>query len=334
MRRSLRGGGFFITLACAAAWTAGCAASGGTSGPQAAPSSDTGTAADPATWKLPLMRYMPTPAEEQTIARAEERLVQQCTARFGIRLPPEPALPPIGGRNMMDWRYGIHDPALTSRRGYQTDATQQARYDAALREASRQPQPSADTNVVLMGLGTPADLLAKASPGARGGVVDGKSIPEGGCVGEARRTLGTSTRGVSPLVQQLTSESFPASAETSEVRAAFDRWSRCMRDKGFSYAKPMDANDDPRFRPRPDHAVTPQETATALADLRCRGSERVAETWHSAEVRIQQESVTQHAQALDADRQALDRCLAVAADVLAGAGEPEPATRTGDTGTG
>ncbi|WP_406179539.1 hypothetical protein [Streptomyces sp. NBC_01006] len=331
MQRSHRRAGLSVALAFAAVWAAGCTAgsAGGGAGPAVSrpaspPPSDAGSAADPATWELPLMRYAPTPAEERTLARAEEGLVQQCAAGFGVRLPPEPELPPIGGRNLMDWRYGIHDPALTSLRGYQTDAAQQARYDASLREASRTPRSAPDTDVLLMGRDIPPDLLARASPGVRDGVFAGKTIPQGGCVGEARRTLYTSTRGVSPLVRQLSSDSYPKSAETPEVRAVFERWSRCMAEKGFTYAKPMDANDDPRFRPRPDHTVTSLETTTALADLGCRTAGHVAETWHAAEVRVQQESIAGHSGALDADRQALDRSLAVAAQVLAAAGPPQP----------
>ncbi|MFE2554232.1 hypothetical protein ACFXGI_37855 [Streptomyces sp. NPDC059355] len=100
-----------------------------------------------------------------------------------------------------------------------------------------------------------------------------------------------------------------------------------MAEKDFTYAKPMDADHDPRFRPRPDHTVASVETATAVADPGCRTAGHVTETWHAAEVRVQQESIAGHRGALDADRQALDRSLTVAAQVSAAAGPPRPSER-------
>ncbi|MCZ0982105.1 hypothetical protein O1L60_33065 [Streptomyces diastatochromogenes] len=78
----------------------------------------------------------------------------------------------------------------------------------------------------------------------------------------------------------------------------------------------MAANDDPRFRPTPEGASR-TEIATALADIDCRATHRVAEVWHAAETRIQRASIARDATALAADRRALDGSLRKAADVLA-----------------
>ncbi|BFO16065.1 hypothetical protein SHKM778_24530 [Streptomyces sp. KM77-8] len=43
---------------------------------------------------------------------------------------PGPA--PLGGTTLTDWRYGIHDAALASTRGYHPDAAQQEAYDEAM----------------------------------------------------------------------------------------------------------------------------------------------------------------------------------------------------------
>ncbi|MDJ0344626.1 hypothetical protein QMK19_27055 [Streptomyces sp. H10-C2] len=147
-------------------------------------------------------------------------------------------------------------------------------------------------------------------------MIAGKKVPPGGCFGEARQILGSSTRGVSPLVQQLTNKSYPESMNDPGVKAVFAQWSGCMRQKGFSYAAPMDPNDDPRFRPSPK-GVSPLEIATAMADLSCRDTYKIAEVWHEAESRIQQRYIQENAAALAADRRNLDAVIRQATSVLA-----------------
>ncbi|MEU6624172.1 hypothetical protein ABZ926_25820 [Streptomyces litmocidini] len=274
------------------------------------------SAADPSSWTLPMQAYRPTAEQARTLARAEQKLVGRCLQEFGIPWKPAPELPPIGPKNMLDWRYGIHDAEMSAKFGYQVDPAQQARYDQALREADARPRLSDDQQLVLGGTDVPAELLRKVGPEARRGYYEGRRIPEGGCFGRARRTLGGSAQGVSPLVQRLTNESYPASMEDPLVKAVFARWSACMKAKGFAYPAPMAANDDPRFRPRSEGASR-AEIDTALADIACRATHRVAEVWHAAEVRIQRASVARNATALAADRRALDASLREAADVLA-----------------
>ncbi|MCB5165039.1 hypothetical protein LG634_09385 [Streptomyces bambusae] len=274
--------------------------------------------ADPSAFTLPLQAYRPTPEQARTIARAETTLVGRCLAGFGIVWKPLPALPADGPRTELDRRYGIHDRDLAARYGYQVDPLQQARYDAAVRAAEQRPRLSADARVALSGTGSPPGLPAEAGPEARRGRVNGRKVPAGGCTGEARRALGSPTQGVSPLVQRLANSSYPQSLDAPSVRAVFARWSACMRTKGFTYGVPMAADDDPRFRPRPG-GPSATEIRTALADLDCRVTHQVAETWHAAEAAIQRESVARHAKELAADRRALDAVVRKAGEVLAGA---------------
>lgn len=275
-----------------------------------------GSAADPSVWTLPMQAYHPTTEQTRTLARAEQKLVGRCLKEFGIAWKPAPELPAIGPKNMLDWRYGIHDARMSAKFGYQVDPAQQARYDAALRDADAQPRLSGDEQLVLGGTDVPAELLQEAGPEARRGYHHGRKIPEDGCFGEARRTLGGSSQGASPLVQRLTNDSYPTSMEDPLVKAVFARWSACMKTKGFTYPAPMAANDDARFRPRPE-GPSRAEIDTALADIGCRATHRVAETWHEAETRIQRASIASNATALAADRRALDASLRKAADVLA-----------------
>ncbi|MFF4224252.1 hypothetical protein ACFYZH_15500 [Streptomyces abikoensis] len=261
------------------------------------------------------MRYQPTPAQARIISQARETLTRQCAGRYGVTLTPEPELPPLGPKNTMDWRYGIHDRELTARRGYQVDDAQQARYDAALRAQAKLPRPSQDTAVVVSGTRLPPDVLAATSPQAQKGIVAGKPVPDGGCGGEAQRTLGTTTQGVSPLVARLMTASYPQSMKEPDVKHVFAQWSACMRERGFHYDAPMDANDDPAFRPSPE-GVTRKEIATAVADLDCREAHHVAEVWHTAETRLQDQAVTQYTAPLAADLRALDHTLTTAQRIV------------------
>ncbi|WP_426367299.1 hypothetical protein [Streptomyces sp. E-08] len=303
-------------LAVTALALTGC--STGQPGP-AAPAAATVAArssADPSTWTLPMQAYRPTTEQTRTLARAEQKLVGRCLEEFGIDWKPAPELPAIGPKNMLDWRYGIHDAVMSAKFGYQVDPAQRDRYERALREADARPRLSDDAQLVLGGSDVPAEVRQKAGPEARRDFYAGRRIPEGGCFGEARRTLGGSSQAVSPLVQRLTNDSYPASTQDPRVKTVFARWSACMKAKGYTYPAPMAANDDPRFRPRPE-GVSRTEVDTALADLDCRATYRVAEVWHDAETRIQRAAVQSNAKALTAERRALDTTVRKAADVLA-----------------
>ncbi|WP_327067704.1 hypothetical protein [Kitasatospora sp. NBC_01302] len=312
-----------IALTAAVLTVAGCAhgKTGATAGPAAGAVSPSVSVAstpgsDPSTWTLPLLAYQPTPEQDGMIGKAELKLVRGCVSSFGVQWQPGPDLPPLGPKNLLDRRYGIHDLQLAERRGYQLDAAMQSRYDAAMKAQSAMPPPSADTEVLLGGTDIPPELLAQAGPEARSGMVAGKQIPPGGCFGQARRTLGSATHGVSQLVQQLTHQSYTESGQDPQVQAVFAQWSACMREKGFDYKAPMDANDDPRFEPSAK-GVPKLEIATATADVTCRNIHKVAEIWHDSEARIQSREIEQNQDALTADRRSLDAVLNRAAAIVA-----------------
>ncbi|MFE9421726.1 hypothetical protein ACFYNO_02050 [Kitasatospora sp. NPDC006697] len=273
---------------------------------------------DPSTWTLPLLAFEPTAEQDKAISKAEIKLVGACVRGYGVVWQIDPELPPHGPRNMLDRRYGIHDLHLAEQRGYQLDAADESRYNAALQEQSKLPPTPADTEVLLGGTDTPPEALAKADASARAGVVGGKQIPQGGCFGQARQELGSATHGVSKLVQDLSDQSYQESMKDPKVLAAFADWSTCMSQRGFTYKSPLDANDDPRFGLDPKGRVSKLEVATATADLTCRNSQHVAEVWHQAEVQLQQQYIEQNRAALETDRGTLDAVIAKAAEVLAG----------------
>ncbi|MBZ9642812.1 hypothetical protein [Streptomyces sp. PSKA30] len=129
---------------------------------------------------------------------------------------------------------------------------------------------------------------------------EGKQVPPGGCSGEALKALGyspTATPGSPSTVQALDQQSFAASLRTDSVKQALRDWSACMRKKGYTYAaEPFSASNDRRFATR---AVTKTEKDVAVADVQCKRSSRLVETWKTEETRIQKSLIAKHQQELE-----------------------------------
>jgi hypothetical protein len=262
------------------------------------------------------MAYQPDSEQRAILITAEQTLVQRCMRRFGVTWEAPQDLPTLGPRNSMDWRYGVHDVALASTRGYQPDLGQQERYEQALRSDEGQQPPSPDEEVLLGGSQLPPDALAAASPEVRAGLFRGRKIPAGGCFSEARRRLGTSTYGVPPLAAELNSRSFPAATQDPKVRAVFRQWSGCMKSRGHIFKDPVQIFEDQRFGRAP-HRVSELEISVALADIQCRSILPVARTWYDAEVRLQHQYIKENARRLTQERLSLKRSLTAAHHVLA-----------------
>ncbi|MDV9173052.1 hypothetical protein R6V09_23415 [Streptomyces sp. W16] len=222
--------------------------------------------ADPAGWKLPIEAYLPTKAQARLVAGSRDDLLDKCMADAGSPTwTPSPDLPEIGGKTLTDWRYGIHDAALAAKRGYHPDAAEQTAYDSAMEAGA------VDTS------------------GADAAVLDG-------CVTQVDGQV-PATTAKAALVQQISGDAFVQSEQASEVVAVFAQWSSCMKDKGYTYAKPMDASDDARFND--PGTVTDTEIATATADIECRDKYHVEKTWFDAESALQRTAIAQHQAELD-----------------------------------
>jgi bacterioferritin-associated ferredoxin len=146
---------------------------------------------------------------------------------------------------------------------------------------------------------------------------NGVTVPPGGCSGEARRALEKEAPTVrSPdLVQRLSQEIIRRAEQDSRVQAAWSKWSDCMRARGYAYAEPWDANDDPRWG---GDSVTDREIATATADVACRREGNLVGIWNAVEVAYQTEAIERHAQELAEIRAYIDAYRRNVARVLAG----------------
>lgn len=249
---------------------------------QPKPISEKGQAEDgPAAWHLPIEAYMPSKAEVRLIAGTRDNVIDQCMKSAGYDAwTPAPDLPEVGGKTLVDWRYGIHDPALAAARGYKPAAEEQTAYDQAIGKGAVD-ESGADPSVLK------------------------------GCVQQADGTVPASQQ--APLAQQISSESFKESMKAPAVVGVFAKWSTCMADKGYAYQKPMDANDDVRFAD--PHRVTAEEKDTAKADVACREKNHVEKTWFDAEVALQKTAIKAHQKALNEVKAANKSAVAKAASV-------------------
>lgn len=257
-------------------------------------------AKNPATWTLPIQGYLPSDSAKAQILQAKKQLVGDCMKTFGFPWSPAPDLPRIGGKTLVDWRYGIHDLELAKKRGYKPDADDQAAYDRAMDDGAVDETTGEADSQVLDGSGPKT--------------VNGLKVPKGGCLGQSDRKINAQAAQTN-TAQQISSQTFIQSKSVSRVVKAFAAWSACMKEKGYAYAAPLDASDDPRFA-TPD--VTAEEIATATADIGCRDRTNVAKIWFDAETGLQTQEIEGKAEQLEQEADALDGAVKKAADVMAG----------------
>ncbi|MEU3404926.1 hypothetical protein ABZ766_13395 [Streptomyces sp. NPDC006670] len=212
---------------------------------------------DVATWRLPLEAYTPAVADMKKVGAARDVLIDACMAAAGYPdWTPAPDLPQIDGVSPMDSRYGIHKAELASRRGYHPDEALQKEYDAAVSVGA------VDSS------GADQKVLVKCA-----GDVDGKAP-------QLKKSAAAS---------QVDADSFRQSLKDPAVLEVFSRWSSCMKAKGFNYATPKDAREDPRFIDK--NVVTDLEKKTAVADVACRKEHGLEKVWFDAETRLQQQAI-------------------------------------------
>lgn len=248
-------------------------------------------AADPATWVLPLQAYLPDPEQKDLLFDAVEKAKSACMKRSGFDYRPAGKMPVFGPETLTDLRYGIHDRKVAATYGYKPAGDIKA-YQEEQGRLLKANELSQEEEAVMTGSGT------------------SEKVPEGGCWGEARREVYGTLEPVSTLANDLSNEAYTEAGKSERVRSVFRSWSRCMARSGYSYDEPLDAPGDPGFAAL---KASPEEIATALADLDCRAEYRVAEIWFDEETRLQNKAVKGHAQALEKDGETLDTAVRTAA---------------------
>ncbi|MEV5510120.1 hypothetical protein [Streptomyces orinoci] len=237
---------------------------------------------DLSTLRLPIEKYVLTPAENAQLNHATWVLAADCIQHHGITFPTPAALTNLRSGSEVPRRYGPADPAAAAKDGYHNPAAPD-------------------------GGKVPTDNLPSLPVDQRTTVFN--------CRRAAQTQLtGGAPFGSSPIGEQINSRSYIKSADDNRVKAAFTAWSACMKTAGYSYASPMDAYNDPRWRGSP--TAGPQEIATAQADIACKRQTNLIGTWYAVDAAYQQQQIQAHQAELDRDRTAERQQLAAARKAL------------------
>lgn len=237
---------------------------------------------------LPADRYDYTPQDHQRSQRASALLIRQCMAERGhpdFPLDPRyPSDPVVATAVSTD--YGVLDLATVRRWGYGWD---------------------------------PAKSLAFRPKGRR--MTDAEYADFPACSAEASRRL---LRGID-LKRDWLYASVRAVEVDKEVkrdprlRAAWDVWSRCVAEQGFTrYPDPVAAYTDTAWKRNSDGNTrhTQRERATAVGDVTCKRRHHTAELWHAVRAQKQAVDITRHRDRYAAGLQALRTYRATIAEVL------------------
>ncbi|WBB61225.1 hypothetical protein O7599_01295 [Streptomyces sp. WMMC500] len=103
------------------------------------------------------------------------------------------------------------------------------------------------------------------------------------------------------------------------MRAAWDEWSRCMADQGFTrYRSPVAAYTDDAWRRGSDGNTrhTRRERATAVADVTCKRRHGTVEIWRAVRAEKQTADIARHRDRYAAGLDALETNRANIAEVL------------------
>lgn len=232
------------------------------------------------TFRLPIAVYSYSDADYEVIRSAEQILTRDCMEDFGLTYRPTKNPNPAVAQ---DRRYGITDMDSAVRYGYRMPP-QQDTPEAKLTK---------DQIKVLYGKRSLGENSAKAAKLE----YRGKEIPEDGCLGSA--ILGFRApyedKAGAEAASRISTASYENSQKVPEVRAVFEKWSSCMKQKRYDYASPMDALETPAFL---QGKASADERKTAVADVSCKQRTGLLETWFDAESAIQKDMIKTDVKAL------------------------------------
>lgn len=311
-----------FALGCAVLLLPGCSSSS----PSAAPSTGTSTQAggpavvpvltDANHRAMPLDPYLLNPKQSRTISQASATLVSRCMRRLRFDYAPPVASGDTTGigadapTTRVDGYFGFQTMAHAKTWGYHAEGEASQAGAAAGAQA---PSLTAGENTALTGT---SDPNRKNGPG--GMAVNGRTVPDHGCVGEANRLLTgsvTGSAGNPDFVVSLKFDTLAKGQQDPRTRAVFASWSDCMQRKGHPYADPLAATGDPRWSSAP--VPSAEELRVAVADQECRRDTNVVGVWFTVDHGYQQAAVRQHSARLATARRAMTDHLAAAEKALA-----------------
>ncbi|MBT2400171.1 hypothetical protein [Streptomyces sp. ISL-100] len=241
---------------------------------------------------LPLDDYSLNSADQYAWQVAIQDRWQSCMAQYGFKDfgPPEPSIQAATAQAEADMgrRYGISDLESARKHGYHLPRT-------APEPSHWEPAKGAEEAVFT---GDGAEVTD--------GLYEGKRIPDGGCRGEAKRMF---PMALTPHSAEAEARAYEKSMDDSDVTKVFEKWSTCMKGRGFKVGTPLIEHDDLGISlTTPTPSV--EETALAVADVECKKKTDLVGVWHGKEKAWQQQELAKNAAGLEKEKKQKDRVAA------------------------
>ncbi|MEU5401489.1 hypothetical protein ABZ348_19600 [Streptomyces sp. NPDC005963] len=259
---------------------------------------------------LPVERYLFTDRQVGRVLRARAVLTASCMRRFGHSWPVPAASAETGTLNPANTahRYGLTDPTAAARYGYHP-----APGSPLARTRKKGPPAPAPPEAVMV-VATGAEHDGSPVPKDR----DGRTIPRGGCLGEATAALSGDPGkiGNRELVGAINIGGHQQSQRDARVVAVFRAWSLCMERYGHRYADPTEApGASAQYTGK-----TPSRAEIALArtDVACKRETNVVGVWSAVDAAYQRRAIERHRSELDAVVRDISTQVTRADRVLAG----------------
>ncbi|MDQ1017873.1 hypothetical protein QFZ43_004422 [Streptomyces afghaniensis] len=222
--------------------------------------------------ELPIGKYAFTPEELDLISRAEWKLTRDCMREYGLTYELKRAESPAKYHPGSNRRYGVLNSKVASLYGYHFPET-----------ASSGKQADLSEKQLLALNGRPNQTVE----------VNGRKVPEGGCLGRVKSDIRgkyTYAKGAE-VASSIAVDSFTESLKSPEVVKATRAWSRCMKDKGFSYGTPLQALGAAENSGK---EVTKREISVATADIDCKTRTGLVKIWSGRESDIQKSLIEEN----------------------------------------
>ncbi|WBO63232.1 hypothetical protein [Streptomyces camelliae] len=206
-----------------------------------------------------------------------------------------------------DSPYGVDDPDLASEHGY---------HGRKAADAPQSRQWPVDQFLALTGEFQPGDSR----------LTHGHRIPEGGCLGQAMRTIYdappkaakvgiVNLRSYDSLAMQLWYQSHQEAQKDPAWKKADRAWADCMKKQGLHYSDPDKAAAD--FAWYRTEQPSAKEKKTAAADARCKLDTGYIPAAHALDTRTQKAAIDRNKQKLDDLRATQERALRNARTIIA-----------------
>ncbi|WP_405785542.1 hypothetical protein OG565_14255 [Streptomyces sp. NBC_00138] len=122
----------------------------------------------------------------------------------------------------------------------------------------------------------------------------GVPIPEGGCVGESDRVVGTFDE---TPAGRIDTQNWERMKKDPRVLAADRSWSACMKTKGYAVGNPYDALN---LAFSSQGIQLSREISMAVADVACKTSTGLVTVYFSVETQLQNQAIKAQRSRLDA----------------------------------